>query len=51
MSDTVTCDSKLARIKFDDPKMQFFPVSVPNEIVFISKQNLNQIRGLFVLEL
>jgi len=51
MSDTVTCDSKLARIKFDDTSMQFFPVLVPTEIVFISKQNLNQIRGLYVLQL
>lgn len=51
MSDTVTCDSKLARIKFDDTNTQFFPVSVPTEIVFVSKQNLNQIRGLYVLQL
>ena len=51
MSETVTCDNKLARIKFDDTNMQFFSVSVPNERVFISKQNLNQIRGLNILQL
>ena len=31
--------------------MQFFPVSVPTEIVFISGQNLNKIRCLYVLQL
>jgi len=51
MSETVTRDSKLARIKFDDTSMQFFLVSVPIEMVFISKQNLNQIRGLNILQL
>jgi hypothetical protein len=51
MPDTVKCDCKPARIKFDDTNTQFFPVSVPTEIVFVSKQNLNQIRGLYDLQL
>jgi len=51
MSETVKCDSKLARIKFDDTNMQFFSVSVPNERVFISKQNLSRIRGFNILQL
>ena len=39
MLDTVTCDSKLTSIKFDDVNTQTFSVLVPIEIVFVSKQN------------
>jgi hypothetical protein len=48
---TVTCDSELARIKFDDVNTQTFAVSVAIAIVLVSKQTLNKIHCMDVLQL